>query len=215
MKKKASVLLIVLVMLSGCLSPNSGVVEYVKTRNGSVILTDDKGIKSLCSKKSLDQYLLNNDPDAIKSEFNINNYEQLSYEKNKTKYQELQGLDDKCQYQVFVSDFAQSADWVRIAKISLEENQSISVDKILEEKLVKDFIKSSPNTVVGQVTHQILNNATTSSIIQKELTAKKAGEYQVIARPIYRMYHFKDRKLIYDFDFSTIRGLSLELELIQ
>ena len=216
MKRKVGIIAIVVLFLSGCMNMSQAKpVEYMKTHNGSVILSKDAEVKKLCTKSALDTFTQNNKVDAIKDEFGISNYDNLLYAKNKNKFSKANVAALECQYQIYYSDFARDSDWIELSQMQLEKDQTMSIEELIKDKKVEEFIQSKPNTIIGQTTQQILNAGNEESYMQKELTVDKAGKYRLVAKPVYRIYHFADTKLIYDFDFSVVKGLSFELQLVK
>lgn len=217
MKKKISVLLAFIVIVSGCGLPLSQTItqKFLKTNNGSVIFSRDTDIKKLCNKSELDKFTSENASSAIKDEFRITNYNDLLYVNNKDKFTSAALTGSDCQYQPYYFDFTRQANRIEIGKLDLNKDDVIEIDKLLKDKSVVEFTNSNPLTVVGITTKMIIDSKINESYLQSDLNVSKTGKYKLYAKPVYRMYHFIDKKLINDYDFSGIRGLTFELELIK
>ncbi|MDL2211738.1 hypothetical protein LJB88_02555 [Erysipelotrichaceae bacterium OttesenSCG-928-M19] len=211
MKRKIISLGLILVLLSACqFGANQQNKFNPEKTNSGVAIVNEKQVEKLCSKAALDGFLNNRTLSGITDELALDNVADISYQKIAKEYSTLKSYPKACQYQVEYYDFSAQANWVVITDLTLKKDEAVDLIKLSEDGTFETFINDSQDTVVSLLIKNMLKD-NEDEYTTKELLAGKSAEYQLVAMPIYRSYHFSDLKLINDYDFIVVSDLAFKL----
>lgn len=221
MKRRWLYFIVALLFISGCSSlVNQATFKPTLTNNGTVIFSSTKDINKLCNKTAIDSFLSGRNPEAMTEEYQITNYDKLLYDNIKNKYTQDAGYPEKCSYRVYYYDFIVDSNSVNVAQLDLQKGEFVDVLELNKNKELDVFKKKKELTVVEAAVQYLLQNNLKETnenerVLSDELAAPESGNYQLVAQPVFRIYHLKDTKLINDYNISGIIGLKFKLEKIK
>ena len=210
--KKYFLAIALTLILSGCSSMmQRETVSVNTTNNGSILFSHESKIKNLCTKKVLDSLVEKYDEMAVFNEFALANYETIKFENNKQNYHVLAEYPEKCQYQVAYFDWMKDANYVEYLTIDLEKNAEVNFVKLFDDKVFENYINNDEKSAVALLTKTILKNYDANTFKNSNVVAEQSGKYRLVSKPVYRIYHFEDERLIYNFDIAGVHGLYFQL----
>ncbi|MDF9866539.1 hypothetical protein OKW22_000092 [Bacilli bacterium PM5-3] len=213
--KKIGLIVLMGLLISGCsnyaLSQSS--LKANTTNNHSIVFSNEKNIQKLCTKSNLDNFVVEYDEMMVFDEFNLGKFETFKYNKEtKNKYSVLNDYSAKCQYQVSYLDMTSPNNFVNITKLNLKKDEKVDFNKLYKEGLFKEFIDTKDNTINANVIKKYLKGYKSEDYEKLNIVAENDGEYQLIIKPIFRIYHFADENLINDYDIAGVSGVYFQIK---
>ncbi|MDR3215071.1 MAG: hypothetical protein LBT75_02190 [Bacilli bacterium] len=203
---------LLLVLSTSCTSVLDQVntVNSLTTNNGSLYLKSND-IQAFCSKKSIDNYLSNSNRAGIKAEFAVNDYYNLTYDKDHNAYQEVATKED-CQYQVYTQVYTIESNEVILSNVQGLKNKQLDNSKIFNNKVITDFINTKDNRTKVVSMKNLLKDINLDDYQKINLKAKRDGSNKIVIYPVFKFYFLKDKNKIMDYQFAGISGFRIAVK---